>query len=453
MKKIILVIGFLCVGLVANAQQSKISSEIKENIKSRIAIGDNVGIVVGYIEGDAIEYFSFGKTSIENGSPVDEHSVFEIGSISKVFTTILLADQVLQGKMKLSDPISKYLPEDVKVPSSNGTVITLKDLATHSSGLPRLPDNMNPKNPNNPYADYTVEQAYSFLSGHQLRRDVGASFEYSNYGMGLLGHILALHTNKSYETLMVDKIANTYGMENTRVGFTKAMKQRLAAGHAFGQEVENWDLPTLVGAGGIRSTAADMIKFLKANIGDEASSIAKAMRLSHKLGYSNDDQNFEMGLGWHYAQGKIIWHNGGTGGYRAFAGFVEGSNRGVVVLTNSIESVDDIGLKILDATRKLKIPKKKEEKAKLQLPEELLEKYVGVYELAPTFSITVTREGAKLFIQATGQQRFEVFASAETEFYLEVVEASITFNADESDEITSLTLHQGGQHVPGKKVK
>ncbi len=451
MKKIIVLLTFMSLGC-SLAQGNKISLEVKENIKSRIAVGDNVGIVVGYIEGDDIEYFSFGKTALENGSPVDENSVFEIGSISKVFTTILLADQVVQRKMKLSDPIGMYLPKEVKVPSSNGTVITLKDLATHSSGLPRLPSNMNPKNPNNPYADYTVEQAYSFLSGHQLRRDVGASYEYSNYGMGLLGHILALHTNKSYEKLMVERIANTYGMEHTRVGFTKAMKEKLAKGHAFGQEVENWDLPTLVGAGGIRSTAVDMIKFLKANM-DGESPMAKAMQLSHKLGYSNDAQNFEMGLGWHYATGKIIWHNGGTGGYRAFTGFVEGSNKGVVVLTNSIESVDDIGLKILDATRKLKTPKKKEEKAKLQLPEELLEKYVGVYELAPTFSITVTREGTKLFIQATGQQRFEVFASGETEFYLEVVEASITFNTDESDEITSLTLHQGGQHVPGKKVK
>lgn len=358
MKKIILIFSFICFGFAVNAQQNKISQEVKDHIKARIEKGINVGIVVGYIDGDMVEFYSYGKTTLTNGTDVDENSVFEIGSISKVFTCIMLADNVLQGEMSLSDPMSKYLPEQVKVPSRNGKVITLKDLATHSSGLPRLPDNMSPSNPNNPYADYTIEQAYSFLSGHELTRDIGETFEYSNYGMGMLGHILELQSGLTYEDLMIEKIANVFDMDDTRIEFTKSMKEHLAKGHSNGQEVENWDLPALVGAGGIRSTASDMINFIKANVSEPNTPITKAMKMSHQAAYTNEGQNFEMGLGWHYAIDKsVIWHNGGTGGYRSFAGFIKGTTKGVVVLTNSTESIDDIGLKLLDDTRQLEMPK------------------------------------------------------------------------------------------------
>lgn len=454
MKKITLLLVLLCMSVVVKAQQHKIPSSIKEFVKARIDTDKNVGIVVGYINGDAIEYFSYGKTALTNGTDVNENSVFEIGSISKTFTTILLSEQVLKGNMKLSDAISKYLPEGVKVPTRNGKEITLKDLATHSSGLPRMPDNFTPANPNNPFADYSVKQVYSFLSTHELSRDIGESYEYSNYGMGLLGHILELKSGKGYEALMIEKIANTYGMDDTRIVFTPAMKARLAKGHAAGREVENWDINSLAGAGGIRSTASDMVKFIKANMTAQDTPISKAMQLSHQSAYSNTAQNFEMGLGWHYAStgdnNKVIWHNGGTGGYKAFSGFIEGTQKGVVVLTNSTESIDALGLAVLDPTRKLTIPKKVEE---ITVAEDVLETYVGKYELTPEFHIVVTRTGQQLFVQATGQPQFEIFASAQNEFFLKVVEASVTFNKDANGKVESLTLHQGGQNVPGKKIE
>ena len=454
MKKVILLLIVLCVDFSVTAQQHKISSEVKEFVKARVDTDKNVGIVIGYIDGDTVEYFSYGKTALTNGTDVDENSVFEIGSISKTFTTIMLSDEVLQGHMKLSDPISKYLPQEVKVPTRNGKVITLKDLATHSSGLPRMPDNFTPVNPSNPFADYSVKQIYSFLSAHELTRDIGESYEYSNYGMGLLGHILELKNSKDYEDLMIEKIADTYDMDDTRIVFTPSMKARLAKGHTAGREVENWDINSLAGAGGIRSTASDMIKFLKANMTTQDTPMSKAMQLSHQSAYSSKAQGFEMGLGWHYTNtgdnNRIVWHNGGTGGYVAFTGFIEGTQKGVVVLTNSTESVDALGIAVLDSTRKLTIPKKVEE---ITVLEEVLETYVGKYELTPEFHIVVTRTGQQLFVQATGQPQFEVFASAKNEFFLKVVEASVTFNKDANGKVESLTLHQGGQNVPGKKVE
>jgi len=455
MKKIILILSFISIAFVAVAQKAGITAEVKEHINARIEVEKNVGIVVGYIDGDTVEYYNYGKTALTGGTEVNEQSVFEIGSISKVFTTILLAEQVASGNMNLSDPIAKYLPKTVTVPTRNGKEITLKDLATHSSGLPRLPTNINPADPSNPFADYNTQLTYDFLSGHELTRDIGEAYEYSNYAMGLLGHILELHTGKTYEQLVAEKITDPNQMKSTRVVLNTNMRNRLAKGHAFKQEVPNWDFQTMAGAGGIKSTIVDMVKFLKANMSTNTATLGKAIALSHKVAYTN--QEFEIGLGWHYDQdekeNKIIWHNGRTAGYSAFAGFIEDTTTGVIVLSNSNETIDDLGLKILDDSRELTLPVKKEELPIIEVSETILETYVGRYELAPTFSITVTREGSQLFLQATDQPRFEIYPSAPTEFFLKVVEASISFSVNDSNEVESLTLHQAGQHVPGKKVK
>ncbi len=452
MKKIILVCSAILCFTVSNAQEHKISEEIKDNIKARIETGNNPAIVVAYINGDEVDYFSYGKTALKNGVGVDKNSVFEIGSISKVFTTILLSDEVLRGTMKLSDPIANYLPEEVKIPSRNEKTITLKDIATHSSGLPRMPDNFEPENGNNPFSDYSKDRMYSFISNYTLTRDIGERYEYSNYAMGLLGHILSLKNKMSYDDLMIEKIATIYGMNNTGVVITDNMKKHLAKGHAGTQEVENWSFETLAGAGGIKSTAADMVKFIQANMTTENTPINKAMKMSHQLAYKNEAQNFEMGLGWHYSN-DIIWHNGGTGGYRAFAGFVKGTQKGVVVLTNSTKSVDDIGLKLLDNSRTLSVPVKEEIQVEAEVPEEVLTTYVGKYELAPAFHVTITKTDAQLFLQATGQQKFPIFPSAQNKFFLKVVKASVTFNKDDTGAVSSMTLHQNGQNVPGKKIE
>lgn len=138
----------------------------------------------------------------------------------------------------------------MKVPTRNGRQITLLDLATHTSGLPRLPDNFSPKNADNPYADYTVEQMYAFLSGYTLPRDIGATYEYSNLGSGLMGHLLARNDGTNYEALVLERICRPLGMTNTQVVLTPGLKARLATGHnAAGERVSNWDLPTLAGAG------------------------------------------------------------------------------------------------------------------------------------------------------------------------------------------------------------
>lgn len=572
----IIVTLFLFTGFIPVCHaQTTISEDVKGNIKLRVDNEINTGIVIGIIDGDETQYYSYGVKSLDAHSPVDEHSVFEIGSITKTFTGIILADRVIKGEMNLDDSLQKYLPEGITAPMRNGESIKLVHLSNHTSSLPRMPDNFNPANPANPFADYSEKQLYDFLGSYELPRDIGSQYEYSNYAAGLLGHIIAAQQGITYEALMMDVIAGPLGLQDTRIAFTPNMKKNLAMGHQNGVQVENWDLTSLAGAGGIRSTTVDMVNYVRANMGKVKSKLYPAMQLSHKNSRAEGAAGPMVGLGWHIAvagSSEIIWHNGGTGGYRAFAGFVKGGDKGVVVLTNSTASVDDIGMHVLnpkvplpgikpsagvkmrslidtrglEASAKMYWELKKDQgdqydfsegvlnrlghdylrkgemkkaigvfsinaeaypessnafyslaeafikdgskekaiesykksvalnpgnqqgidalKKKLgidssDLTKEIivdtktLESYVGRYELAPGFMLTVSREGNQLKTQATGQSEFPVFPKSQNVFYLKVVEAQLTFNRNAAGMVESVTLHQGGRDIVGKRLK
>jgi serine-type D-Ala-D-Ala carboxypeptidase/endopeptidase len=565
---------FLLAGFLPSCQaQTGIPQEVKDNIKLRVDNGINPGIVVGVVDADGVHFYSYGVKELNGNDPVDEHSVFEIGSITKTFTGIILADRVIKGRMGLDDPIQKYLPEGVTAPTRNGASIRLVHLSNHTSGFPRMPDNFNPSNPSNPYADYSEKQLYDFLNRYELPRDIGSQYEYSNYAVGLLGHILATSQETTYEALMIDVIARPLGLHDTRMALTPKMTKNLAFGHHDGAQVENWDLTTLAGAGAIRSTAVDLLRYVHANTGGVKSKLYPAMQLSHKNSRA-DGATPIVGLGWHTAvspDAEIIWHNGGTGGYRTFAGFTKGGSRGVVVLSNSSVSIDDIGLHLLnlkapltaikasvavalrnaidaggiqagvESYRELKkeqgenydfsegqlnrlgneyLGKGETEKAiavfrlnagaypessqvyyrlgeafmkhgdneaaienfkrslvlnpgnqasidrlkklgvdpgdvveEVTVDSATLETYVGKYELAPGFILAVSRAGNQLKAQATGQPEFPIFPRSVNVFYLKVVDAQLTFNQNEDGRVESVTLHQGGHDLVGKRME
>ncbi|NND51639.1 MAG: beta-lactamase family protein, partial [Flavobacteriaceae bacterium] len=336
--------------------QPQIPEAIKTEIKKRVDNGVNASIVIGMINKDGTQFFSYGKKSLASEEQVDENSIYEIGSITKTFTGVMLAELAERGELSLDDPLQKYLPEGIKAPTRNGEAIKLVHLSNHTSALPRMPDNFTPTDNANPYVDYTEELLYDFLDNHELRRDIGSEFEYSNYAVGLLGHILAKNQGLTYEALMVKIIAKPLGMKNTRIEFTPKMKRHLVIGTDNGREVSNWDLITVAGAGAIRSDAADMLKYLSANMGLTKTKLYPAMKTAQT---STVDESIGriIGLGWitrNTNTSEIIWHNGGTGGYRAFAGFTKDGKTGVVVFTNSTESVDDIGFYALDPSNEMR---------------------------------------------------------------------------------------------------
>jgi len=431
-------------------------ADIRAILVDRIDVQhQSVGMVVGVIDSTGRRVVAYGKTA-KDGKPVDANTVFEIGSVTKVFTSLLLADMVQHGEVALTDPVLKYLPPNVKMPERGGKKIALVDLATQTSGLPYMPSNMNPKDPTNPFADYTVAQLYEFLATVQLTRNIGSTYEYSNVGVGLLGHVLARRAGADYETLVRTRILEPLEMKSTAITLSKAMKDRLAIGHdAALQPVANWDIATLSGAGALRSTANDLLTFVGANIGLQKSPLRSSMAAMIATRRPTGTPNLEIALGWHIwtRDGhEIIWHNGSTGGYRTWIGFELKSRTGVVVLSNTstMAGVDDIGLHLLDPAFPLLQPPKQRQEVKVDAA--VLEKYTGRYQLAPNFIITVTRDGDQLYAQATNQPRAEIFAESEREFFYKVVDAQLRFVVDANGRATSIVLHQNGKNTPGNQI-
>jgi CubicO group peptidase (beta-lactamase class C family) len=453
----LLLFAFCALALAAESPVPS-DAEIRKILVERVDVfHQGVGIVVGVIEPGRRRIVSYGSLEKGDPRPLNGDTIFEIGSVTKVFTSLLLADMVERGEVALGDPVTKYLPADTKMPERGGRSITLLDLSTHTSGLPRLPNPFKPDDPANPYADYTVEQLYQFLAGYQLPRDIGSKFEYSNLGGGLLGHALARKAGMDYEALVKSRICGPLAMRSTVVTLTPELKARLAIGHNSElKAVSNWDLPTLAGAGALRSSANDLIEFLAANLGYKESPLAAAMAAMIKPRHPAGALGLEIGLGWLIRTrdgSQIIWHNGGTGGYRSFVGFDPKTRVGVVALSNTSTAagVDDIGLHLLDSRVPLTKPPK--EHKQITVDPKLFDGYVGRYEIMPNFSITVTRDGGQLFVQATGQPKFEVFPESERDYFLKVVDAQITFETDSEGGATALVLHQNGADQRAKRVE
>jgi D-alanyl-D-alanine-carboxypeptidase/D-alanyl-D-alanine-endopeptidase len=330
-----------CTGLIPESTKLLVQRDVDQGL--------NVGIVVGIVTPCGREIYSYGYKNLSTSQPVDENTVFEIGSIGKTFTTLLFADMVQRQELSFYDPIEQFLPENVTAPTYDGRSIQLIDLATHTSGLPSLPDNFAPANEYNPYADYTLEQMYTALSETTLKRRIGAAYEYSNFGMGLLGQILALHSGMSYEELVESRITNVLGMPDTRINITPEMQNHLAIGYRDGKQMPLWDIPTLAGAGALRSTVTDLLTYLEANLGLLDSPLYTAMQTTHEPRFPVN-ASMMVGLGWHIrTEGdlQIIEHHGATGGYWGYAGFVKDKQIGVVILTNTYKEIDFIALALL----------------------------------------------------------------------------------------------------------
>ena len=335
------------------------NGEILRILQQRIDVQhQSVGIVVGVIDRTGRRIVSYGALNQNDPRSLNGDTVFEIGSITKVFTSLLLTDAALRGEVALDDPVSKYLPPTVRMPERGGKKITLVDLATHTSGLPKLP-NLTPKDPANPYGDYTIEQLYGFLGGYTLTHDIGSHYEYSNLGMALLGHALVLRTSLDYETLVRQRILQPLGMSSTAATLSSDLHARLATGHDPGlKPVANWDFPTLPGAGGLRSTTNDLLTFLAAELDYKDTPLKAAMAMQLSLYRPTGDPGLDNAIGWHVSSGPLgafVWHDGATGGYRTFIGFDPKTGVGIVVLSNAgtEQGVNDIGFHLLQPARPL----------------------------------------------------------------------------------------------------
>jgi serine-type D-Ala-D-Ala carboxypeptidase/endopeptidase len=427
-------------------------STIQALLEDRVGDGRAAGIVLGLVEADGSSRILYAGTA-GPGRTLGGESIFEIGSITKVFTGVLLADMARRDLVSLNDPVARHLPSEVTVPARGEWQITLEHLSSQTSGLPRLPDNLRPADVRNPYADYTTTQLYEFLAGYALPRDPGEQFEYSNLGVGLLGHALALRAGTSYEALLRERVLQPLRMEDTGITLSLAARTRVAAPHeAGGDTVPLWDLPTLAGAGALRSTTDDMLKFAEAALrgsGPVPDAIRDAMRPRAAAG----TPAMSIGLGWIRLAtdgATIVWHNGGTGGSRSFLGVVPAAGTAVVLLTNSGgPGSDDLALHLLNPALPLAPPPRQA----VEVSAVILATYVGTYELTPQFHIVISFDDGVLRATPTGQGTVRLWAESPTSFFLREVDARIVFDVAEDGTVRALVLHQNGRHTRGRRIE
>ena len=422
-------------------------------IKSKIESGSLTGISISYLYGDGrVRELNLGTLGPEKVIGITANTIFEIGSISKTFTTTFLAIMMQETEYSLNTTIDEFLPDSLNLPSFEGEKITLGHLATHTSGLPRIPFNFSPDNPLDPYADYKIEDMYSFLEKYELKNSPGSSFAYSNIGMGLLGHLFELHHNSTYEELVKNFIAKPLAMENTGLTVAAENRDRFSEPYNYGSESSYWHFRTMEGAGALRSTGDDMLQYLKAQMGFIGADLQEAINTTHTVQFDTGEGLIDdIGLGWFYStqHDTLRWHNGGTGGFKSFMGVNKEKGIGVVVLANGRTDVpDEVGLYLLD--QKHSLPEVQQD---IVLSDEVLKKYTGSYSLSPAFSIDITLKNGQLFAQATGQQKLPIFPKSEHLFYYKVVDAELEFLSNEEGKVDQIKLYQGGREIIGNKLE
>lgn len=402
------------------------------------------GLVVGLLDGEHRVVRGFGRLSADDPTTPGADTVFEIGSVSKVFTGLLLADAVVQGLVALTDPVQKYLPDGVTLPMASDQPIELWHLATHSSGLPRLPD-MRGADPHDPYAHFDATTLHAALGKLRLRREPGEKYEYSNFGFGLLGHVLTLRAEQpDYASLLRVRITTPLGMPDTVVDLDADRRARLAPPHAASGEPDHlWQLAALAGAGGMRSTMQDMLRFAAAQL-DPPPTLAAAVRSTQER--HHDGQNgIAMGLGWHLARdGITMVHSGQTGGYHSYLAVVPSTDRAVCILTNTAcGEVSQVGERLVQLLHRADV-EPLAFAAPFAVERKVLEGYVGTYRNDAGLEFRITLGARGLSAQLTGQPALRIHATAADSFRYREVDARITFVVD-GQAAKALTLHQNGR--------
>jgi CubicO group peptidase (beta-lactamase class C family) len=445
-------IGFVCTLLPAHAQTLEATAIpfAQSLIDSERVMGISVGVIA------AGEQATIHLGHVAAGQPVaNDETLYEIGSISKVFTGLLLADAVAGDQLALDTPVDTLLPEGVRMPAPNGQKITLKHLSTHRSGLPRLPTNMTELASNNPYAKYDSARAMEFLNDYQLPRLPGEKHEYSNFATSLLGFLVCEKAGQSYDEYLHETITAPLNMTATRVSLDAESRAKLATPHdASLQPTSTWEFADMPGAGGIRSNMADMLKFAAANLNPPANALGEAIELAWKQHEPGSRGEFAMGLGWHIAaDGSTRWHNGGTGGYRSMMLVSRERGIAVVVMANTAsDAIDPTAERLFQKLAGMNTEPLKFEREVI-VDDTTMQRYVGKYQLAPTFIFDVNVVDGKLMVGITNQPTLQVFAKSPTTWFYKVVDAELTFQNEQDGKAQQLELFQNGIRQTAKRIE
>jgi D-alanyl-D-alanine-carboxypeptidase/D-alanyl-D-alanine-endopeptidase len=404
------------------------------------AKGEAGGVAAAWVDADGTAFFQSGIMDSSDPRPVTPDTKFEIGSITKVFTALLLAESERLGKVSLDDPAAKYLLPKGDPAQAGLEKITLLSLTTHTSGLPRLPSNIGkPDNMSDPYAKYDRAMLVEALKTDGANSRVGAEGSYSNFGAAVLGEALAAAWGTTYEEALNAHVLTPLGMKDTSVGIAGQLAPAdIAPGHVAGKRVPLWTAQAFAAAGAIRSSARDMALFLAAALGGTGAPLHASFQTSETPLRPFGDAGGQIGMAWMLPDDKdhpFAWHNGATAGSHSYIAVSLKRNSGIVILANFQKGPEGLGAELLG----VKMPK-----PSVPVVANAAD-YPGSYPLSATFVIQVSVEAGSVYVQATGQPRLGLRPKAGDTFSVTGVQAEITFERDGSGKVVALVLHQNGR--------
>jgi CubicO group peptidase (beta-lactamase class C family) len=377
---------------------------------------------------------------------------FEIGSISKALVGVLAAEMAARGEVRLDEPMSALLPAGVAAPQINGAPITLADLLTHTSGLPRLPVGFRPGDPANPYADLTAAGVYGGLAGLQPDHPPGTKYAYSNWAFLMLSDMLARRAGQPFDDLLRTRVLAPLRMNDTRVSDNDGL---VRGRHANGQPASNWDVPAaFAGVGGIRSTVEDLGRLARAMLGDLPGDIAPSLRSALQTSRNtlrNGNARLDIAWAWHLRKRPdmqpLVFHNGMTAGFSSMLVLDIAQRRAAVVLADAAGGFDDLALRLVDGSTPMQAPRRA-----VLLDLRRAQGLVGRYQLRPGFVIAITLDDGRLHAQATGQGRFELLQDSRGDYYALVADILLRFRRASDGRAEALTLFQGGAALAATRI-
>jgi CubicO group peptidase (beta-lactamase class C family) len=431
--------------------------EIEKVMKQCVDNGHSQGMVIAVIKEDGTKFYKYGQLAVDDPTPIDENSIFETGSVTKIFTSLLLEEMVNKNEVALDDPIEKYLPANVKVPSYNGKKITLEHLSTHTAGFPYMPKNFLMSDMYNPFCEYSVKYLYDFFSNYKLSYEPGSIYQYSNVCIGTLGYVLSLRANQDYEDLVYERILKPLQMNSTKVHLSDEEQRRFAKAHIRDKIVPHWDVAVFDGAGGLHTTPKDLAKFIEANLGFYKTYLYPILKSAYEARCKQDLPFLDVGHEWNIAYNykpEIIYHGGATGGHQIFIGFCPENKIGVVVCSNSAAYIYDIGKHILNKKWYLK-----KYRQQIIIVPMMLYKFVGEYKNIDDGSIcriSMKDHGhlSSLLFKWGYYPTSPLYPSSEKDFFMKARDVEISFDLDEkNDQIVDLmTVHYANRVFKYKKI-
>lgn len=420
----------------------------RDAIERGVANGAYRGLAIGVIDGKQRGTFYFGhRDSVDSPAP-DGDSAFEIGAASEIFTGLLLARAAVEGKIRLSDPIEKFLPAPFPFTDARVGKITLAQLATQRSGLPSQPPNLFPSNLDDPYADYGAVDLLGLLALHRAgAAQDDAAFGYSILNAGLLGHLLARIYQMPLTEAVAANVIAPLGLQRT----TYADETTLLPGHAHGQRAPHWHYGALAGAAGLRASLPDLLAFLQSNLTPDASPLRAALLLARQPRAAGATD--QVGLGWNVREtldGKatwpLVWRASVTGGFASFIGFRTDRQKAIVLLGNAAEDVAALGIAWLGDALPPQAPR-----GAGAGNDNRVDEYPGLYEISTGVDAIVRVDGNALSLQMPGQPPVRLRAADKDVFVADSGLLGATFMRN-IDDVSGLMLHIGGNNVTATRL-